>query len=54
MLELFTRPFNQEFFDFSDESFFQEIADLGSALCQTQRFKNMNTNRGSRHFIYLN
>ena len=29
MLELFTRPFNQEYFDISDQRFFQEIADLG-------------------------
>ena len=54
MLELFTRPFNQEFFDFSDESFFQEIADLGQRYAKLSDLKNMNTNRGSRHFIYLN
>lgn len=54
MLELFTRPFNQEYFDFSDESFFQEIADLGQKYAKISDVKNMNTNRGSRHFIYLN
>ncbi len=54
MLELITRPFNQEFFDFSDESFFQEIADLGQRYAKLSDLKNMNTNRGSRHFIYLN
>lgn len=54
MLELFTRPFNQEYFDFSDESFFQEIADLGQKYAKISDLKNMNTNRGSRHFIYLN
>lgn len=54
MLELFTRPFNQEFFDFSDENFFQEIADLGQRYAKLSDLKNMNTNRGSRHFIYLN
>lgn len=54
MLELFTRPFNQEFFDFSDENFFQEIADLGQRYAKLSDIKNMNTNRGSRHFIYLN
>lgn len=54
MLELFTRPFNQEYFDFSDESFFQEIANLGQKYAKISDVKNMNTNRGSRHFIYLN
>ena len=54
LLELFTRPFNQEKFDFSDESFFQEIADLGQKYAKVSDMKGMNTNRGSRHFIYLN
>ena len=54
LLELFTRPFNQEKFDFSDESFFQEIADLGQRYAKISNMKGMNTNRGSRHFIYLN
>ncbi len=38
MLELFTRPFNQEFFDFSDENSSRNCR-FRSALCQTQRFK---------------
>ena len=54
LLELFTRPFNAEKFDFSDESFFQEIADLGQRYAKLGDMKGMNTNRGSKHFIYLN
>lgn len=54
LLELFTRPFNQEKFDFSDVGFFQEIADLGQRYSKINDMKGMNTNRGSRHFIYLN
>lgn len=54
LLELFTRPFNEVIFDFSDESFFQEIADLGQRYAKLNDMKGMNTNRGSRHFIYLN
>ncbi|KFF02546.1 ABC1 kinase family protein [Chryseobacterium luteum] len=54
LLELFTRPFNAEFFDFSDEHFFQEIADLGQRYAKLNDMKGMNTNRGSKHFIYLN
>ncbi|MCY0970478.1 ABC1 kinase family protein [Chryseobacterium wangxinyae] len=54
LLELFTRPFNSEIFDFSDESFFQEIADLGQRYAKMSNMKGMNSNRGSKHFIYLN
>ena len=54
LLELFTRPFNREIFDFSDESFFQEIADLGQRYAKISDMKGMNANRGSKHFIYLN
>lgn len=54
LLELFTRPFNAEKFDFSDETFFQEIADLGQRYAKLSDMKGMNTNRGSKHFIYLN
>lgn len=54
LLELFTRPFNTEIFDFSDETFFQEIADLGQRYAKLSDMKGMNTNRGSKHFIYLN
>ena len=53
-LELFTRPFNANNFDFSDENFFQEIADLGQRYAKMSDMKGMNTNRGSKHFIYLN
>ena len=54
MLELFTRPFNAVEFDFSDERFFQEIADLGQRYSKVSEIRTMNTNRGSRHFIYMN
>lgn len=54
LLELFTRPFNADNFDFSDENFFKEIADLGQRYAKLSDMKGMNTNRGSKHFIYLN
>jgi predicted unusual protein kinase regulating ubiquinone biosynthesis (AarF/ABC1/UbiB family) len=54
MLELFTRPFNVEHFDFSDEQFFGEIAALGQQYAKLSEMRNFNTNRGSRHFIYMN
>ena len=54
LLELFTRPFNADHFDFSDENFFQEIADLVKCYVNLSDMNGMNSNRGSKHFIYLN
>ncbi len=54
MLSLFTQPFNEETFDFSDEEFFGKISDLGQKYAKSTELKNMNGNRGSKHFIYIN
>lgn len=54
MLSLFTQPFNKEVFDFSDEGFFEKISDLGQKYAKSTELKNMNGNRGSKHFIYIN
>ncbi|APG65505.1 ABC transporter [Tenacibaculum todarodis] len=54
MLSLFTQPFQQEEFDFSDENFFGKIADLGQKYSQSTELRKMNGNRGSKHFIYMN
>lgn len=54
MLSLFTQPFHQETFDFSDENFFGKISELGTKYAKSTELKNMNGNRGSKHFIYIN
>jgi hypothetical protein len=54
MLSLFTQPFHQEEFDFSDDNFFGRISDLGAKYAKSSELKNMNGNRGSKHFIYIN
>ena len=54
MLSLFTQPFHQETFDFSNVEFFEKIADLGSKYAKSSELKEMNGNRGSKHFIYIN
>ncbi|WP_088323563.1 ABC1 kinase family protein [Polaribacter tangerinus] len=54
MLSLFTQPLNNEIFDFSDEVFFGKIAELGQKYAKSTELKNMNGNRGSKHFIYIN
>ncbi|WP_299108093.1 lipopolysaccharide core heptose(II) kinase RfaY [uncultured Tenacibaculum sp.] len=54
MLSLFTQPFQQENFDFSDDAFFGRIADLGQKYAKSTELRKMNGNRGSKHFIYIN
>ncbi len=54
MLSLFTQPFHQEHFDFSDAGFFGKIAELGERYSKSTDLKKMNGNRGSKHFIYIN
>ena len=54
LLSVFTRPFQSETFDFSDESFFQEILSLGEKLSKDKELRSQNGGRGSKHFIYMN
>lgn len=54
LLYLFTTPFQEETFDFSDGKFFSAIADLGQKYAKNTQLKGRNANRGSRHFIYMN
>lgn len=54
MLSLFTQPFHDETFDFSDEVFFGKITELGTKYAKNTELRNMNGNRGSKHFIYIN
>ncbi len=54
MLSIFTQPFHEETFDFSDPTFFGRIADLGEKYSKNTELRKMNGNRGSKHFIYIN
>jgi predicted unusual protein kinase regulating ubiquinone biosynthesis (AarF/ABC1/UbiB family) len=54
LLSLFTQPFQSETFDFSDETFFGNIAQLGERFSKDTNLRKMNGNRGSKHFIYMN
>ena len=54
LLYLFTTPFQDETFDFSDGTFFAAIADLGQKYAKNTQIKGRNANRGSKHFIYMN
>jgi predicted unusual protein kinase regulating ubiquinone biosynthesis (AarF/ABC1/UbiB family) len=54
MLSLFTQPFHEDHFDFSNAEFFQQIAELGEQYSKNTELRKMNGNRGSKHFIYIN
>ncbi|WP_320110960.1 AarF/UbiB family protein [Draconibacterium orientale] len=54
LLDLFTQPFQLESFDFSDARFFKRLSEMGTAYSKNTALRNMNGNRGSRHFIYMN
>jgi predicted unusual protein kinase regulating ubiquinone biosynthesis (AarF/ABC1/UbiB family) len=54
LLRLFTQPFQNKTFDFSDEKFFSEIARLGESFTNNDSLKKLNGNRGSKHFLYIN
>lgn len=54
LLSLFTQPFHQETFDFSDGEFFGKISELGERYSKNTELRKMNGNRGSKHFIYIN
>ena len=54
LLSLLTKPFHSNTFDFSDDVFFEKISNMSLDLAKKTELKNMNGNRGSKHFIYMN
>jgi len=54
MLSIFSLPFHSEFFDFSDETFFEKIAEFGDRYSKNTELRSYNPSRGSKHFIYMN
>ena len=54
MLSLFTAPFNEEEFDFSDKDFWNKISQLSEKYSKDTNLRKMNGNRGSKHFLYMN
>lgn len=54
LLSLFTQPFHSEEFNFSDPEFFNQVGEMGQRYSKSTELRNMNGNRGSKHFIYIN
>lgn len=54
MMELFTRPFHHDTFDFGSDDFWDGIARLSEELSEDSQLRQMNGSRGSKHFLYIN
>ncbi|MFY9243706.1 MAG: AarF/UbiB family protein [Polaribacter sp.] len=54
MLSIFTQPFHEEEFDFSDAEFFGKISEFGERYSKNTELRSYNASRGSKHFIYMN
>ncbi|EAQ42140.1 AarF/ABC1/UbiB kinase family protein [Polaribacter sp. MED152] len=54
MLSIFTQPFHEEVFDFSDADFFGKISEFGDRYSKNVELRSYNASRGSKHFIYMN
>ena len=54
MIQLLGKPFQTEYFDFSDKSYFQSIYDMSEKLQNMKELKNSKHPRGSRHGLYIN
>lgn len=54
LLNVFVEPYRHTRFDFSGEAFNNAIAGLSERFANDKNIRKMNTNRGSKHFIYVN
>lgn len=53
-VELLSRPFQGDSFDFGDPAYVKEIYDFSERTQSNKELKKLNSARGSRHAIYLN
>lgn len=53
-IEILSRPFQDESFDFGDPAYVKEIYDFSERTHSNKELKKLNSARGSRHAIYLN
>ena len=54
MLVLLGKPFNTDVFDFSDDTYFKSIYDLGEKFSKMTEIKEANGARGPQDAIYIN
>jgi predicted unusual protein kinase regulating ubiquinone biosynthesis (AarF/ABC1/UbiB family) len=54
LLELLTRPFHNEYFDFSDATYFEQMFSFGQDISTMKQFRNSKKPRGVRDAVYIN
>ncbi len=54
MIGLLGKPFHSDEFDFSDDSYFNQIFELGDRLSKMKELRKSNQARGSKHALYIN
>ncbi|MGD1959873.1 MAG: ABC1 kinase family protein [Fulvivirga sp.] len=54
MIELLGRPFRNEIFDFGDDTYFNQIYEVGERVSKMKEIRNSKSARGNRHGLYIN
>lgn len=54
MIDLLSLPFKNEYFDFGNAAYFQEIYAYGEYLGNLKEIRESNLARGSKHSLYIN
>lgn len=54
MISLLGKPFHVDSFDFADNSYFEQIFQLGDRISNDKMFRKSRQARGSRHGLYIN
>jgi predicted unusual protein kinase regulating ubiquinone biosynthesis (AarF/ABC1/UbiB family) len=54
MIRLLGKPFHVNEFDFADDSYFEQIFQLGDRISNEKMFRKSRQARGSRHGLYIN
>ncbi|MCC5944551.1 MAG: AarF/ABC1/UbiB kinase family protein [Bernardetiaceae bacterium] len=54
MLELTTKPFQSDFFDFGEKAYFERLYAFGEKLSSLDELRKSKEARGSQHSLYLN
>lgn len=53
-MELLIRPFMSDSFDFADQTYFDELYEMGESLKSRKDIRKNGVARGSRHILYIN
>ena len=54
MIELLGRPFRNEIFDFGDDTYFNQIYEVGERVSKMKEIRHSKSARGNRHGLYIN